>query len=193
MSHILTKILKIIEIKKINTTDFTKNLNLDDDIIDKWKSSKSSSYMKHINKISLYLEIPVDFFLNNTHTWETDLHEDFVNEKSELEKMKVIEQHKLPSNYLDVVVFYYTKKLPYCRNGKLTEEEAELVNLYRKSNTSTKNNITSIIKILIKLDKESQDTILKYVQNFDKIPHKLVAKDGEMKAAQPPFDEKTTL
>lgn len=61
----IDKIIKILEQKHISQKDLTDYLGLDKSTFSAWKNGKSKSYVKYLSQISEYLNVTVDYLLNN--------------------------------------------------------------------------------------------------------------------------------
>ena len=66
MDITLEKILNLLKTKGIKDKDFVSAIGLYSSALSEWKSGKSVSYKKHIDKIAEYLGVSVDYLLGRT-------------------------------------------------------------------------------------------------------------------------------
>lgn len=77
----LNKIIEIMESKKIKQKELTDYLGVQNTVFTKWKAGTSTSYLKHITKISEFLGVSTDYLLG------TEANKKSPDKKSELEEI----------------------------------------------------------------------------------------------------------
>lgn len=63
---VLERIINLINAKGISEKQFLQAIGLNLTAMSDWKKGRNKSYLKHINKISDYLEVSVDYLLGKT-------------------------------------------------------------------------------------------------------------------------------
>jgi len=66
MNITIERIISLLKEKGITFKTFAEDLGYNKVTISDWKSGKSNSYMRNINKIADYLDVSVDYLLGNT-------------------------------------------------------------------------------------------------------------------------------
>ena len=61
----LEKIIDLVNSRCTNDQQFLSDLNFNRTLLSDWKSGKSKSYLKHINKIAEYFNVSTDYLLGN--------------------------------------------------------------------------------------------------------------------------------
>lgn len=62
----LDRIIALIKNRKIPEAEFALSLSLNRNAVNDWKSGKSKSYMKHIDRIAEYFGVSTDYLLCKT-------------------------------------------------------------------------------------------------------------------------------
>ena len=60
----LNRILTLIETKEITQQQFLKDMGFNKSTLNDWKSGRSKSYKKYIDKIADYFGVPIDYILD---------------------------------------------------------------------------------------------------------------------------------
>lgn len=66
MDTTIERILNLLKTKGIKDKDFVSSIGIYSSALSEWKSGKSVSYKKHIDKIAEYLGVSVDYLLGRT-------------------------------------------------------------------------------------------------------------------------------
>ena len=66
MDTTIERILNLLKTKGIKDKDFVSAIGIYSSALSEWKSGKSVSYKKHIDKIAEYLGVSVDYLLGRT-------------------------------------------------------------------------------------------------------------------------------
>lgn len=66
MDIILERILNLIKENSINQKDLVDSLGLGRTVVTEWKSGRSKSYKKYVDKIANYFGVDVNYLLGNT-------------------------------------------------------------------------------------------------------------------------------
>ena len=67
----LEKIIDLVNSRCTNDQQFLSDLNFNRTLLSDWKSGKSKSYLKHINKIAEYFNVSTDYLLGNEQKEKT--------------------------------------------------------------------------------------------------------------------------
>ena len=65
MDIIVERILSVMKQKKITDKQLTSDLGINKSAVTDWKTGKTKSFKRYIDKIANYLDVPVDYLLGN--------------------------------------------------------------------------------------------------------------------------------